>query len=1015
MTDGQWGQPGGQRPDPDETTTFQSPQAQPAYGQSPYGPPADQERSPYEQPPQQVPEQQPGVYEPAPYQPQPYEPQPYQPAQPPAPVQQPEPPADETQSNPYYGQPPAGGYYGAPQQYPPAAQPSSGQPSAQPTSAQPYPSSGQPYVQPSSGQPATQPASGQPYPQPASGQPYPQPAYGQPAAGQPYGQPAYGQPGTPDWNVSPYGEPIPPLPAGPSRKRRGRRILSIIAGVVVGLLVLGGLAVGGVWYFNRQPDPGATQASDDGGRFAAYPASAGAGIDQRLYDVAAGRQGQFVAVGVADGASRQPLFLRSTDGGKKWQPARPDPAGIAATTPSDEPGHVTYGSRGWVALGSADIGTALWTSSDGSAWLRRPGSTAFRNSDQVSDLTTTPNGYLAVGYSGAAGAAGAIVWTSPDGATWTRTPATQAPPNSHDVRYDAVAVRGQTVVIGGRFADPKNQYGHFFAVSRDAGKSYQLVIGPEFGTNPTLANKLFGYINAVTATDAGFVAVGQAGGQNTWDGVVLTSSDGLTWQVHQQPAMATPQDDLPSAVVQVGGRIVVAGHRTDERGGVDDLDGMLTQGTVDSVANVPAGGLTGAGTQRIWGLATDGTSAVAVGNGASGSDATAAAWVRGPSGSWSAVTISAAASGVRPALSIAALRAKPGGGVLAVGDSRGQAALWQSGDADKFGTVELPAGATGTPAARPQLSDLANGPAGWLAVGSVSTGPTPEGVFVSSTDGADWRDATPPVVRHPTVYGRNSIYYGSSPLAVSAYGKGWLVVGYRRDNGKVSAAIWRSADGASWLPGTGVKPDDLLATSDITERTINDVVAVGTTAYAVGGAEKNGTSQPTIYTSTDGLRWSAQVLAPPGGSVGGELKTVSALPNGTLVAAGVTGTAEGRQAAVAYTSTDKGKTWAPLTLPAASAAAGPSERAAATDSTMIGNRLVVVGALGGRSNPDAAAWSTLDGKSWRFEPLKDSRLTGPGYQHLSTVAAIGDHLVAVGEAYTQSGQSLVVLRQPLTP
>ncbi|WP_163511057.1 hypothetical protein [Fodinicola acaciae] len=996
MTDGQWGQPGGQRPDPDETTTFQSPQAQPpAYGQSPYGQPPqqqpDRERSPFEQPPQQVPDP-PGVYEPAPYQPQPYEPQPYQPQ----PYQQQEPPpVEETQHNPYYGQPAAGGYYaGAPQADP------YGQQYQAPTSSQPYP-------QPSSGQPSPQPTSSQPYPQPTSGQPTQSP-YGQPSSGQPYAQP-----GTPDWHVSPYGEPIPPLPAGPARKRRGRRLLSIVAGVVVGLLVLGGLAVGGVWYLNRQPDTGATQASDDGGRFAAYPASAGAGIDQRLYDVAAGHRGQYVAVGVASGASTQPLFLRSTDSGRKWQPARPDPAGIAATTPSDEPDQVAFGPRGWVALGSADFGTALWTSSDGSSWLRRPSPAAFRNNDRVSDLTTTSTGYLAVGYSGATGAAGAVVWTSADGVTWTRAPATQAPPNSHDVRYDAVAVRGQTIVVGGRFADAKNQYGHFFAVSRDAGKSYQLVVGPEFGTNLTLANKLFGYVNAITATDSGFVAVAQAGGQNTWDGVVLTSGDGLSWQVHKQPAMATAQDDIPAAVVQVGGRIVVAGHRTDERGGVDDLDGMLTQGSVNSVGNVSVGGLTGAGTQRIWALATDGSSVVAVGNGASGSDATAATWVRGSSGSWSAVTISADASGVRPALSIAAVRARPGGGVLAIGDSRGQPALWQSGDADKFAMVDLPAGATGTPAARPQLSDLANGPAGWLAVGSVSTGPTPEGVFVSSKDGSSWTDATPPVVRHPTVYGRNSIYYGSSPLAVCAYGKGWLVVGYRRDNGKVSAAVWRSADGVSWLPGSGVKPDDLLATSDTTERTINDVVAAGTTAYAVGGAEKNGTSQPTIYTSTDGLHWSAQVLAPPNGSVGGELKTVSALPNGTLVAAGVAGTADGKQSAVAYTSTDKGKTWSSLTLPAASAAAGQSERAAVTDSTVVGSRLVVAGALGSRGNPDAAVWSTADGRSWRFEPLKDSRLTGPGYQHLSTVAAIGNDLVAVGEAYTQSGQSLIVLRQPL--
>ncbi len=72
------------------------------------------------------------------------------------------------------------------------------------------------------------------------------------------------------------------------------------------------------------------------------------------------------------------------------------------------------------------------------------------------------------------------------------------------------------------------------------------------------------------------------------------------------------------------------------------------------------------------------------------------------------------------------------------------------------------------------------------------------------------------------------------------------------------------------------------------------------------------------------------------------------------------------------------------------------------------------GSLGDQSNPDAAIWSSADGKQWRFDTIKDSRLTGPGYQHLSTLAGLGGDLVAVGEAYTQSGQSLVVLRQPQT-
>jgi hypothetical protein len=1068
MSDGSWGAPGGPAPDPDEqasnpnqpqgettsfaspaasadgtpagqqpgeqpgqqggqqgeTTSFASPAGQPGYGQPVYGQPVygqpnnDQpqygqspygqspygqppERSPYEQPPQQqvpppaqaYPQQPAGppVYEPQPYEPQPYQPQPSQPQpyepqpyQPQPYQQQPyEPsPQEQTQHNPYYGEPVAQ----PPQQgYPP-------QPQAQPYPQQPYSQS----AQPTSAQPASA--------QPVSGHP----TSGHPTSGNPYGQ-------RPDWNVSPYGEPIPPLPAGESRRRRNRRLLSVVAGVVVGLLVLAGVTAAGVWYFGKQPDPGATQAADDGSRFAAYPASAGAGINQRLYDVASSRRGMFVAVGVATGSSTQPLFLQTTDSGKTWRPARLDPNGIAATSPNDQPDQVVFGPRGWVALGGADVGSALWTSSDGSMWLRRVTQPAvFRPGDQITDLTTTSSGYLAVGYNNVAVAGGPLVWTSSDGVTWTRQASTQKPPASHDVRYDAVAVRGSTVVIGGRFANAQNQYGHYFAVSKNAGKTYSLVIGPELKTNPTLANKLFGYVNSIAATDSGFVAIAQGGGQNTWDGVLLTSADGTSWQVLPEAAMATAQDDIPSAVVSVNGQIVVAGHRTDERGGVDDLDGMLLQGAPNALANVSAGGLSGAGTQRIWALATDGASVVAVGSGGTASEAAAQAWVRAPSGPWSTVAMSADAAGVRPALSIAALRPMPSGGLLAIGSSRGQAALWKSSDGNKFDMVPLPAGVVGQPAARPVLTDLASGPAGWLAIGSVSTGPTPEGVFVSSKDGSDWKDATPPVVRHPTVYGRNSIYYGSSPLAATAYGQGWLVAGFRRDNGKVSAAMWRSTDGSNWLPASGVKPDDLLATTDTTERTVNDVAAVGTAAYAVGGAEKNGVAQPAVYTSTDGLHWASQVLPMPAGNVGGELDTVSVLPNGTVVGLGAisTGGTNPKQVAIAYTSTDHGKTWALTVLPGATSAAPPTGRAAVNDSALLGSRIVAVGALGDRSNPDAAIWSSADGKQWRYEAIKDPRLSGAGYQHLSTVAGVGTDLIAVGEAYTQSGQSLVVLRQP---
>jgi hypothetical protein len=110
-----------------------------------------------------------------------------------------------------------------------------GQPAA-PYVPPPVPPQRNPYVAPE--QQYGQPQYAPPQPQPQF-QPPAQPQYGQPQYGQPQGQ--FGPPPAPPFG---YGQPAAPAP----RKRR----TGLVVGIVVGVVVLAGLAVGAIFLFGSK-------------------------------------------------------------------------------------------------------------------------------------------------------------------------------------------------------------------------------------------------------------------------------------------------------------------------------------------------------------------------------------------------------------------------------------------------------------------------------------------------------------------------------------------------------------------------------------------------------------------------------------------------------------------------------------------------------------------------------------------------------------------------------------------
>ena len=191
-----------------------------------------------------------------------------------------------------------------------------------------------------------------------------------------------------------------------------------------------------------------------------------------------------------------PFFLDSTDG-RTWRSHT-----VGAT--NGDVSRIAAGPGGLVVIGTVDGTPASWASTDAIHWAWHshnfPASVARGDVFRVTDVVATPTGWLAVGredpacnYNCGQSPVRGLAWTSSDGLTWTR-------------------VTGQAAFEGGG-------------------------------------------IQAVTATDTGFVAAGLAAGH----AAIWTSPDGLAWsRVADDPVFAPPSGAGADSVVDAIS--VASGH-----------------------------------------------------------------------------------------------------------------------------------------------------------------------------------------------------------------------------------------------------------------------------------------------------------------------------------------------------------------------------------------------------------------------------------------------------------------------
>jgi hypothetical protein len=203
---------------------------------------------------------------------------------------------------------------------------------------------------------------------------------------------------------------------------------------------------------------------------------------------------------------------------------------------------ITTAPNGFVVVGEASSGAAVWTSTDGIGWQRLPHSPAFDESVML-DVANGPAGLVAIGCQGTIECATSRAWRSTDGVTWESL---DSPPPGLPLAIEAT---GDGYLVAGQ--QPPG------AVPMIASSSDGATWEPAQGLPPGPAG----------LAALGMLGEALAGGSTTESGadraLLLRSSDGSAWQaVGHRSFRAADFADMASSADGV----ILAGTRTQRAG-----------------------------------------------------------------------------------------------------------------------------------------------------------------------------------------------------------------------------------------------------------------------------------------------------------------------------------------------------------------------------------------------------------------------------------------------------------------
>jgi hypothetical protein len=709
--------------------------------------------------------------------------------------------------------------------------------------------------------------------------------------------------------------------------------------------------------------PPATQAAND---FSALPADQGRGIDQVL-TAAASSGTRIVAVGSQTGTRiGRAQFFVSGDGGQTWTLGTEQAAGGGQPAP-DHPATLIAGGPGrWVAVGPRSV----WTSTTGTSWTLRSarGITPVQAGDQVTVLRQTATGFLAAGRTASGGP---VLWTSANGVSWRRLGPDQlkltAPGDGTVGPIIAAVASGPTTLIATAAAVWR---------STNGGANWSAVTVPA-------SNGASGSITGLAVAGSTFVAVRPGQAQGRADGVAFTSPDGQTWKFG---ATITGPGRAPVTVTTVNGGSAGAAVAATSHGAVLAF-------TSASGVSWQAAGTLSATASTVAGLAiTIGGTVVAAGHKAIGqSQGQQPLLTLDHAGQVRPVSLAAIPGAVQPELAVNGVAAS-GGGQVAVGSTNGFPAVWYSADAGTTWTRGT--GATANVLNRPgqqQLTGVAHGAQGWVAVGGVRSGTAQHPVLVTSAAGRSWQTAD-----GQATFTGNGLYTS----AVAAGTNGYVIVGRQVIGGRTVAAAWWSAGLAGWQRASGAIPGVLGPGSGNAQMLAVTDGGGGFTAVGAAG------THPAAWTSDNGQSWRAVTLALPSSTTRAQLSQVTAHGR-TVVAVGTATTTAGQSTPFAAMSKDGGATWAESPLPS------PGGAAAVNAVATTGSGFTAIGTFGAAGTQNVVIWTSADGQAWTANTPSVTGLTGPGVQEITALTVSGSTLTGVGFNASAASETPTIWRSPI--
>ena len=254
----------------------------------------------------------------------------------------------------------------------------------------------------------------------------------------------------------------------------------------------------------------------------------------------------------------------------------------------------------------------------------------------------------------------------------------------------------------------------------------------------------------------------------------------------------------------------------------------------------------------------------------------------------------------------------------------------------------------------------------------------------TSVDGLDWSLAA-----SGGAFGRQveTLYLND----VVAAGPGFVAVGSDRSGDDADAAVWTSVDGSSW---TRRARADLTLSLD---QTMHGTTVLGSTIIAVGVESDGAVGEAAIWLSEDGLSWSRVPFA-EAESGWREMRDVAVLPDGGVVAIGITGGEDEPQDGTKFAVwlSDDGVRWERQPSSALAVGGNAARLIRGVAAAPHGLRAFGVTWFDVAGSSDGATWISDDGLTWLAASWDDPALGGPGDQTMADGVLTADRWVAVG-------------------